>query len=708
MWLALSLFASVDVPHAALHPHGADLYVEVPDVGAAIAAYANAPAIHLVSSEGAANVADLAKDLGFDLRSVAGSLLPVADPSRPDDRWWPWSAARKASMSLSGIEAGPKTGGATNEMGAWLIVDFSNSDAAQQAERALVAMGGKEAKPVGELAVGTTTTPVLEIGSPFDAITTNAWLARLDTRIVLGAGAAPAADYAKRSASADGGLAASWNAVAAEKVLGAPTGVTIADLYADLDDLPAFAAENALLSQAALFVAPFLSAHGRWRIELSGDRFVTNAVYEPRGKARALADAFGKRPVPASALQFVPPDAIGSWITDVDAASAESAITTLFGSILDGATIAPPAAGEPRMADGLKSSMAASLLPIQSLMSPTPRVVLAIELADAAKFQAGLDGWLARAQTAIPDLTIERKPYRKVPTITVGRGKDEGEAGAGGGGGSPFGGMSLEPTRMSIAILGDRVVFTSAPSVARNEIKRVQDAADVGVHAATKNVSRPAEAIEVSTMDWSSYLGKAWDGVRGFAPMLAQNTGKPIDVEKLPTAAQLFAPFRSSTSWSRRVDGRIYTHAESSFGPETPIGIAAFGFLAMRAQQMPRGPAPANGGESTPPSAEGSSGDAPTEADVQRTSTLSALREVRTAVAVYRSQFNRVPATAADLLQKTDVFPDGFLKGGVVPADGWGRALVYAAKPDGATYELRSTGPDGVDQQGAGDDVRLP
>ena len=61
-----------------------------------------------------------------------------------------------------------------------------------------------------------------------------------------------------------------------------------------------------------------------------------------------------------------------------------------------------------------------------------------------------------------------------------------------------------------------------------------------------------------------------------------------------------------------------------------------------------------------------------------------------------------------DLLRGTDSFPDGFLPGGKVPQDGWGRELHYERAPDGSGYALRSLGPDGIDQQGAGDDVRLP
>lgn len=716
MLLALLVLACADVPHVALHPVGSDLYAEVPDMGAAIAAYANAPAVKLVSSEGAANIAALAKDVGFDLQTMAGSLLPVADPARPNDRWWPWSAARKASFSVSGIERAPGTGGTAPETSGWMVCDFTALDAAEQAEKALVAMGGKDPKPAGDVTASGITAKVNEIGSPFESIASKAWLARFDTRLVLGVGAAKPEDYAARAAAAGGGLVVAWNANGADKMLGAPKGVTVLEILSDMDDLPAFAADSAALSYPALFLAPFLSAKGRWRIELQGDRFVTNGVYEPRGKAVDVLGAFGATPVPASTIRFLPPESVGTWITDVDAAKAESAIGALLRGPLGETTLAAPAEGEPRLADGLKSSMAVSLLPFQSLMSPTPRVLLTLELADAAKFQAGLDAWLARAKAAYPEIQIERKPYRKVPTITLSSSKDkeEPQGAPGGGGGSPFGGASLEPTRATIAVLEDRVIFASAPSVARDEIKRLQDKSDVAPHAATQKVERPADAFEVSTMDWGTFLAKVYDGVRGLAPMLGQNLEKPIDIEKLPTSAQLFAPFRPSTSWARRVDGRIVVHSESSFGPETPAGIAALGFIASRASRMPP-PAPANatGKEAENPSAgsgarasDAQGGTAP--ADEPRATTLAALREVRTAIAVYRSQFNRVPGTAADLLQKTDAFPDGFLKGGKVPLDGWGHELVYTARAEGASYTLHSTGPDGVDQQGAGDDVRLP
>lgn len=689
--------------HASLHPAGTDLYFEIPDLRAALAAYARAPAIKTVESEGAANIAALAKDLGFDLQSVVGSLLPVADPARPDDRWWPWSAGRRASISLGGIEAAPKTGSPAATPSAWMVVDFAAADAAEQAAKALVAMGGKDPVAEGDLSAGGVTAPILRIGSPFEPVLESAWLARLDKRLVLGAGDAKAADFVARAQDAAGGLAPTWRADDAAKRFGAPTGVTVLEILSDMDDLPAFARaglSGSIASYALFFVAPFTCAKGRWRIDLEGDRFVTQGLYEPRGPARDLLAPFGATKLSERAAQLVPPEAVGCWITSVDAASAESALGSLFLQVLaeSEAKVAPPAADDARMADGLGSAMAVSLLPLQGLMSPTPRLTLTLELKDAARFQSGLESWLERAQAAFPSLKIERKPFRKVPMIVLGL---EEEAGALPPDASPFGVGLMEPSRITIVVFEDRVVFASAPTVARNEIKRLQDKGATELHKIADATTRPPDAFEASTMDWTGLLSKIYDGARGFAPMMAQNLDKPIDFEKLPTATQLFAAFRPTKSWARRVEGRIHSWSESSFGPETPIGLAGLGFLGAKAARAPRSPSAPEAPEPTETS------DAQTS-DAKLQSTLGALREVRTSIVVYRSQFGGGPATLEHLLEKTAEFPDGFLPGGKVPADAWGRALVYRTGDKGSAYTLRSTGPDGIDQDGAGDDVRLP
>ena len=95
-------------------------------------------------------------------------------------------------------------------------------------------------------------------------------------------------------------------------------------------------------------------------------------------------------------------------------------------------------------------------------------------------------------------------------------------------------------------------------------------------------------------------------------------------------------------------------------------------------------------------------------ADDSQARTTKALRSVKTALAVYKSQAGRFPASLDELLRGTDAFPDGFLPEKRMPFDAWNRAFVYEPTADGASYALRSSGPDGVDQRGAGDDIKSP
>ncbi|MBL8863604.1 MAG: type II secretion system protein GspG [Planctomycetes bacterium] len=698
LWLTLAAIVQTPQtglhPHAGLHPRDADLYVEVPDVAAAFAAYRHAPLVQMVSSEGAVRIAAFAKELGFDLAATLQSLLPVADPTRADDRWWPWSAARRASFSLTGLE---RQSASVSEFAGWGILDFADAEAAEQARLALIAMGGPET-PAAEAPARAAATTRLRI----PLLDAEGWVARDDARLVLGAGAARHEELGRRGSSPEAGLPADWRGFG---VLEPARGTVLLDGLSNLETTPSILDEEGPIGAVVALLAPYLFGKGRWRIELDADRFVTVANYEPRGPAAELYAAFGASPLGTTpkgeTASYVPPDAVGAWIANVDASKLEQALAVLFASTLGTSVVAPPADGEPRMADGLGSAMAASFLPLQSLMQPTPRILLVLELTDAARFQAGLDAWLERARVAQPELSVERRPHRKTPLFVVG-GKAESEAPSAGGA-SPLAGVSVEPRNVSIAVLPDRVLFATTVTTARGEIKRVQELAESrtsSTHEALKRVVKPADAIEASTMDWGELLGKLYEGLRGLAPMLAQNRAEPLDLAQLPTGAQLFAPFRGSASVARRVEGRILLRSESSFGPETPAALAGIAFLVQR----PGGPPPAPPVEPAPPKPVEA---APVEED-PRAVTLVALRELRTAIAVYRSQHGRAPSSPADLLVGNEAFPDGFVKGGRIPLDAWGRSLVYASSPDGSSYSLHSTGADGIDQQGGGDDIRLP
>jgi len=83
--------------------------------------------------------------------------------------------------------------------------------------------------------------------------------------------------------------------------------------------------------------------------------------------------------------------------------------------------------------------------------------------------------------------------------------------------------------------------------------------------------------------------------------------------------------------------------------------------------------------------------------------------ELRTAITVYKLDHGAFPNALARLLEPSPSYPSGYLDGRTaLPLDAWGRDYRYAIAPDGASCRVWSIGPDGVDQDGAGDDVRDP
>jgi hypothetical protein len=490
--------------------------------------------------------------------------------------------------------------------------------------------------------------------------------------------------------------------------------------WSDLEriPLPALDGEDAWMAEAVANlllpeVLPFVGAKGRWRLQLRGDRFVSESLYEHIGPAKELDALYGSAPLSATTARMVSTEAIGAWVLKLNPQRIEALLERfLLRSQNAGApanAASAPADGAPKLADAVGDGAALYMLPyttaiMQSMQGsdpPLPRIIGALELKDGAAFQKALDAWIERVRKTEPTLVVESKPYRKLPIYSFA---DSAASESGSGDGDAAGKGGLRPT---LAILPDRVLIAPSRSIALAEIRRIEGK-PTDVHPIAAEGLVPREAFEASTMDWGGLVGRLYDLARGFVPMLAQGGDKSIDVNLLPTSAELFRFFKPSFSYSKRVDGAIYTYSESSFGPETPLGIVALAGVASSASAM--------SGEVAPPRKTGEpvsapvteKKPAPSDVDPSRKTTLDALRSVKTGLAVYRSQAGRYPDKLEDLLKGTDSFPKGFLDGAVVPKDGWSRGLVYAAQENGARYALRSTGADGIDQNGAGDDVNVP
>jgi len=91
---------------------------------------------------------------------------------------------------------------------------------------------------------------------------------------------------------------------------------------------------------------------------------------------------------------------------------------------------------------------------------------------------------------------------------------------------------------------------------------------------------------------------------------------------------------------------------------------------------------------------------------VEEAVTEANLAMVDLGLLIYNLENSDYPATLDELVTATASYPEGYLNMSEVPADGWGRALVYERVSD-KEYRLRSVGADGVDDSGAGDDLAI-
>lgn len=147
----------------------------------------------------------------------------------------------------------------------------------------------------------------------------------------------------------------------------------------------------------------------------------------------------------------------------------------------------------------------------------------------------------------------------------------------------------------------------------------------------------------------------------------------------------------------------------SAFGPEVGValglGVSLFAGsrsnseIAIGASEVEEHPI------EDPPAPAEDLGPPPQEDPASRT--RKTLRDVKLALVVYKTDRGRYPDELDRLFEATERFPQGFLEGAAPVVDGWNRALRYRALEQGASFRAWSVGPDGVDEEGGGDDLPI-
>jgi Type II secretion system (T2SS), protein G len=482
-----------------------------------------------------------------------------------------------------------------------------------------------------------------------------------------------------------------------------PSGATVAQGWMHLDPLEQLleGIERELETQPGSEFGhlPF-GGDGLFRLRLDGERFVTELVTQsaPADPSAAKELDFlacvGGGPVPDSMWDFVPAESIGVYATSIDGQK-------LYGKILEALDAAGPdkhkALAELEKKHGfsleqdlignLGGGAAAYLLPISGLT--IPGAALVVELRDAERFRTGLDGVLRLLEEqAAGEFTVRYKPYHDQPMWSFSFGGNQGM-------GAPF---SVSP---SIAIVKDHLLITLTALRAKKEIKRLMEE-PAERHPMLKEGATPADATAMGYMDWPSLFDGTYEGARKAIALFGGNA-LPFDPELLPAADTFTRFFKPTRMWSHRpADGVRATRIESSFGPETWLGlIGGGGALSVGVQAR----------HATSPAVAEAEAEV-TEEDPERAEAVSQsselLSEVATRLEVFRIDKGHYPAKLGELLEPTPNYPRGYLGRDDVPVDGWGRAFVYFAASDGASYGLWSLGENGADERGSGDDVRVP
>jgi hypothetical protein len=440
---------------------------------------------------------------------------------------------------------------------------------------------------------------------------------------------------------------------------------------------------------------PKSPSESAWRTEFDGKQFRALSV-EP-APTSGFGALLGRTPFDAAVLQTIPATANAFWVTSIDGPATGKQLFTLLGQ-QNGHSAAEWLASIERTAnvrldkalfDNLGGTATVYAMPWKAI--GLPPVVAVVPLRDPALFSASIE----HLGALLPDSLVESgakvntRPYRDTAITTLSLGDSTG--------GLPI------PIQPALCVLDGQLLISTSPTPLKDEIKRRKDAKGelhAAVAASQKELGGASSTLYV---DYVAILSDVLAIATNAAKMIGGDS-LPIDLSKLPKRELLEKYFAPTTSRTELRDGWAYTTARGSFGPETPLFLAAAMFAV--GELVERRLVNATRVDGAAEASDGAVDAAPVPATPPPAEVTSvALRQVRGALAVYKNDTGKYASTLGDLTVGSANYPSGYLASGSVPNDGWGQALRYELTENGARYRLWSIGADGMDQSGAGDDV---
>lgn len=722
--------------HAVLHPADTNLYIEVPNISEVIPAYENAPFAQFFRDpaiqEFAANFIDQdPEEIGFT--SLLDAIIEEVRADLPAAGLQILELIPEVdhlSISLSGIEFEGLTDEILESEGVWsdkldqrignlraqFVMDFASAEAAQRSAQVI-------RDQMGEAGSNSAASMVIETqfsfaGEELEWTVMRAkdgdfgisfWFATSGPRLICGMGFVTDLEAIALSR---GSLADSGDFAAASKHFTNTQGVRVMDSYFRLDgmgEMPSLLSlipgVDSQLSSSLGYLLEVLMPGGRVesssQVRLVGSRFITETFerdFSAAGSPRFSSD----EAVTRDSFNMVPAEAVGVWATNLD----KEGMSRIFMEWLTEFSGQEPTELLARLEeqygfrpdrdliDALGGEFVFYNLPFTGV--GLPKMYIALELNDATAFVRGLEG-LGQYLTEEGEGSVEfnSRAYRKNPFMTFAPGKDLDEMVDGADWAPAF--VSL---LLAVGVVEDRAILSFSSMYTKREMKRMLKSAEDSEHALFASADEiPTGVINYGTTNYAEILAGVYDSIRGFLPLISQGGGVelPFEIDDMPSSDLFAKYFAASRSWGRRVEGGTYTYNESSFGPEVAMMFSAAAGAALLTFQ------------SEAKEMEASIQAVPDEHyhETAASVTQDRMGDLKLAIVVYKGDIGRHPGALIDLLVPSTNFPSGYLDRSELPKDGWGRSFRYRAFPERSQFQIWSTGADGVDEEGAGDDLVL-
>jgi hypothetical protein len=735
--------------HPSLHPAGANLYLEVPSPQQAIEAYPQAGLMQLLHDR---SVVKLIAQLmgedpeGFDMDALLAESFDEAMQGAPELQLIRSALgdARSLSLSLSNLNL-DELGGRLARSDFALTPEVLEQLGSAQL-RVVIGHEGASAEELTAAFEGLSSFLRLPLGeeelqqgqAPGHELELSVWrsevlfgrelfLAQEDGRLLLGLGTDAAGSFLTETSALSGDA----DFLSCGSSFAEPEGVVLYDLYvnateaSELSELVANLDPELTTIGEALGVATSIAVPGdhfqeRWRTSLSGGRFIAETASIDHGRDAGQQPLLGVTPVKVEALSLVPSGAAAVWATTVN---KQGVAELLLRTLTQSAGADPEAVLaeledsyglDPRrdLIEPMGESLVFYVMPFSGIGAP--KMFLALELEDPEAFAAGMERFgEAAVLLSGGALEFKSKPYRKNPFMSFSPAPEQlGGAGAGGDIADTLMSSGIAGTVLSslasglaVGIVEGRAVVSLSNIYTKREMKRLLAGEGDSYSLGGEGSGLPEGVTSYGVNDWGALIDSLYSSLKGMFPLLQQGVGGslPFSMEDLPADGLFSRYMKPTVSWSRKTERGFYSHSDASFGPEllalTSGGAASVFFSSSEPSEFSDEPVVV---------AELEIGSDASADDEQAETTRVILSGVKVGIVVYKADRGAYPATLGELVTPTADFPDGYIGGKEVPTDAWGHVLNYTLAEDGASFRLWSTGPNGVNEDGGGDDQSLP